>query len=180
MKVLVKKMSKIAVLKFQMIVGAIVMLVAAVALPISIVTVDPELILNPFILGTVIVTLLIFVLCAYFLFMRPLFLYRKLPEALVETDGKNLYIHGKKQATIPLSAFADAVVTYHLPFIYSKEFIAVVITYFFSEQYGDLYLDVPEYGCYKMQFVANVQEVSNELLQFLGQAINNAEEAIVK
>ena len=167
MKTLVKKMSKFGVLKFEMLLGAIVMVAAMIALPVGIMTGDASLILNPYVLGVVLIGMLMFGLFAYFLFMHPYFIYRKSPEVLAETDGKFLYIHGKKQAKIPLSAFADAMVTYHLPFIYSNEFVAVLIIHLFSEKYGDLTLDVPGYGSYKLRFVSNVQKTADELIAFL-------------
>ena len=102
--------------------------------------------------------------------MRPCFIYRKLPEVLMETDGEYVYIHGKKQAKIPLSAFEGAVVTFQLPFIYSNEFVAVLLVHLFSEKYGDLILDVPEYGSYKLRFVSNVMETANQLTAFLCEA----------
>ena len=137
MKILVKKMSSFGILKAQMIFGAVVMIAAMACLPVAILTSGgPSLLLNPYVLGVVIITMAIFALFAYFLFMRPCFMYRKLPEVLMETDGKYVYIHGKKQAKIPLSDFEGAVVTYHLPFIYSKELIAVLLTHLFSENYA--------------------------------------------
>ena len=94
-------------------------------------------------------------------------MYRKLPEVLMETDGEYVYIHGKKQAKIPLSDFEGAVVTYHLPFIYSTELIAVLLTHLFSEKYGDLSLNVPGYGSYRLRFVSRVKATADELLAFL-------------
>ena len=168
MKVLVRKMSSFGILTVQLIFGAIVMLAAMVCLPIAILTSgDPSLLLNPYVLGVVIVTMAIFALFAYVLFMRPCFMYRKLPEVLMETDGEYVYIHGKKQAKIPLSDFEGAVVTYHLPFIYSTELIAVLLTHLFSEKYGDLSLDVPGYGSYRLRFVSHVKATADELLAFL-------------
>ena len=168
MKILVKKMSSFGVLKAQMIFGAVVMIAAMACLPIAILTSeDPSLLLNPYVLGVVIITMAIFALFAYFLFMRPCFMYRKLPEVLMETDGKYVYIHGKKQAKIPLSDFEGAVVTYHLPYLYSTEFIAVLLTHMFSEKYGDLSLDVPGHGSYRLRFVSNVKATADELLAFL-------------
>ena len=99
--------------------------------------------------------------------LRPYFIYRKSPEVLVETDGEYVYVYGNKEAKIPLSAFAGAVVTYHLPFIYSNELIAVLIVHLFSEEYGDLSLDVPGYGSYRLRFVAKVKETADELMTFL-------------
>ena len=168
MKVLVKKMSSFGILKAQMIFGAIVMIAAMVCLPVVILTSeDPSLLLNPYVFGVAAVTMIIFALFAYFLFIRPCFVYRKLPEVLMETDGEYVYIHGKKEAKIPLSDFEGAMVTYHLPFIYSRELIAVLLTHLVSEKYGDLSLDVPGYGSYRLRFVSNVKATSEQLLDFL-------------
>ena len=170
MKILVKKMSSLGVLKLEMAIGAIVMLAVMILLPVSIISGDPSLILNPYVLGVVLIGMLMFGAFAYFLFMRPYFMYRKSPEVLAETDGEYVYVHGKKEAKIPLSAFDGAVVTYHLPFVYSNELIAVLLVHLFSEEYGDLSLDVPGYGCYKLRFVSNVQKSADELTAFLREA----------
>lgn len=169
MKVLVKKMSAFGILKAQMIFGAIVMLAAMIVLPVGIAIRDASLLLNPYVLGVVVIGMLMFGAFAYFLFIRPYFIYHKTPEVLAETDGEYLYIYGKKQAKIPLAAFEGAMVTYHLPFIYSKELIAGLLTYFLSENYGDLSLDVPRYGSYRMRFVSNVQQSADELTTFLSE-----------
>ena len=167
MKILVEKMRSLGILKVQMIIGAIVMVAAMIALPVGIMTTDISLILNPYVLGIVVIGMIMFGLFAYFLFIRPYFAYYKSPEVLAQTDGEYLYIYGKKQAKIPLSDLDGAVVTYHLPFIYSKELVAVLLTHLFSENYGDLSLDVPGYGSYKMRFVSNVQETADKLVDFL-------------
>ena len=173
MRTLVKKMSKFSILKVEMIVGAIIMVAAMILLPVGIVVEDASLILNPYVLGVVVIGMLMFGLFAYFLFMRPYFIYLKLPEVLAKTDGEYIYIYDKKQAKIPLSAFEGAVVTFQLPFIYSKELIAVLLTYFISENYGDLILDVPGYGNYRLRFVADVSNTANTLTNFIQKAINN-------
>ena len=173
MKILVKKMSSFGVLKVQMVIGAIVMVAAMIALPVSIMIGDPSLLLDPNVLGVVLAGMLMFGLFAYFLFIRPYFSYRKLPEVLAETDGEYLYIHGKKEAKIPLSDLDGASTFVHLPFLFSKELIAVLLTHLISEKYGDLDLDIPGYGNYKLQFVSNVQETANELIAFINQTINN-------
>ena len=167
MKLLVKKMSSFGILKAQMIFGAIVMAAAVIAPPIGIAKTDASLLLNPYVLGVVAVGMLMFAAFAYFLFIRPFFTYRKSPEVLAETDGEYLYIYGKKQAKIPLSDLDGAVVTYHLPFIYSKELIAVLLTYLFSDKYGDLSLDVPGYGSYRLCFVSDVKATADKLITFL-------------
>ena len=176
MKILIKKMNKFGILKFQMIVGAIIMVAAMIALPVGIAFGGgASLIMNPYVLGVVVIGMLMFGSYTYFLFIRPCMVYRKLPEVLAETDGEYLYIHGKKEAKIPLSAFEGAMVTYHLPFIYSKEFIAVLMIHLFSEKYGDLDLDVPGYGSYKLRFVSNVHETADELRAFLNESLTTTD-----
>ena len=173
MKTLVKKMRKVGVLKFQMVLGAIVMIAAMIALPVSIIIGDPSIILNPYVLGVVLIGMLMLALFAYFLFMRPYFLYRNSPEVLVETDGKYLYIHGKKEAKIPLADLDGTSYFIHFPFLYSNEFVATLVTHLLSERYGDLDLDIPGYGSYKLRFVSDVYATANELMAFINQAINN-------
>ena len=172
MKILVKKMSSLGILKMEMVIGAIVMVAVMIMLLGGIIATDPSLILNPYVLGVVLIGMLMFASFAYFLFIRPYFMYRKSPEVLAETDGEYIYIHGKKEAKIPLSDFEGATVTFELPFIYSKEFIAVLLTHLFSEKYGDLILDVPGYGSYRMRFVSDVQATANSLLNFINNSIS--------
>jgi hypothetical protein len=172
MKTLVKKMNSFGILKVQSIVGAIVMVIAMIALPVGIIVGDPSLILNPFVLGVVLVGMLMFASFAWFAFIRPYFLYRKAPEVLAETDGEYLYIHGKKQAKIPLSELEGSSTFVHYPFLYSNEFIATLVTHFLSEKYGDLDLDVPGYGSYKLRFVSNVKKTADELIAFINEELN--------
>lgn len=176
MQVLVRKMSAFGVLKAQMIFGAVVMVAAMVGMPVGIAAGDASLLLNPYVLGVVLVGMLMFGSFAYFLFIRPCFVYRKSPAVLAETDGEYVYLYGKKQAKIPLSAFEGAVVTYHLPFIYSREAIAVLLTYLFSDKYGDISVDVPGYGSYRLQFVSNVMETAGALTSFLSAAQTASEQ----
>ena len=173
MKILVKKMSSFGIIKAQMIVGALVMLAAVIVLPVSIIVNDAALLLNPYLLGTVLIGMLIFGSFAYFLFIRPYFLYRKSPDVLVETDGEYLYVHGKKEAKIPLADLDGANTFVHLPFLFSNEFLSVLMVYLVSEKYGDLDLEVPGYGSYKLRFVSDVQKTANELLAFMNQALNH-------
>ena len=167
MRILVKKMTSFGILKLQLIFGAIVMVAAMVAPPIGIAVTDASLLLNPYVIGVVLAGMLMFAAFAYFLFIRPYFAYRKLPDVLAESDGEYLYIYGKKQAKIPLSELGGAVVTYHLPFIYSKELVATLLTYIYSDNYGDLSLDIPGYGCYDLCFVSDVKVSADKLIAFL-------------
>jgi hypothetical protein len=167
MKVLVKKMSSFTILRAQMIFGAIVMAAVVIMLPVGIATTDASLLLNPYVIAVVASGMLMFGAFVYFLFIRPCLEYRKAPEVLAATDGQFLYLYGRKEATIPLSDLAGAVVTYDLPFIYSHELVAVLLTHLFSEKYGDLSIDVPGHGSYKLCFVSDVKATAEELIAFL-------------
>jgi hypothetical protein len=158
MNVLVRKMKSFGILKVQMIIGAIVMIVALIALPVSIIAVDFSLLLNPYLLGVVLIGMLMFGAFAYFLFIRPYLTYQKSPDVLAETDGEYIYLHGRKEAKIPIADFDGAMITYTLPFLYSSEFLAMLIIHLSSEKYGDVDLDVPGHGSYKLHFVSNAKE----------------------
>jgi hypothetical protein len=41
------------------------------------------------------------------------------------------------------------------------------IIHIFSSNYGEIELDIPGYGDYKLPFVANVEDVSAEVVKFL-------------
>lgn len=173
MKILVKKMSSFGILRVQMIVGAIVMAAAFIGLPAAIISADASLLLNPYVLGAVLVGMLMFGCFAYFLFVRPCFLYRQSPDVLAQTDGEYLYLYGKKEAKIPLSDLDGMSTFVHYPFLYSNELIATLIVHLVSEKYGDLDLDIPGYGSYKLRFVSNVQATTDELIAFVNKALHN-------
>ena len=162
-------MNSFGILRVQMIVGAIVMIAAVIALPVAIMLGDPSLILDPYVLVVVIIGMLMFSAFAYFLFIRPYFTYRNTPEVLVEADGEYLYIHGKKEAKIPLAELDGTTTFVHLPFLFSNELLAVLLTHLISEKYGDLDLDIPGYGGYKLKFVSNVRKSADDLIAFINQ-----------
>lgn len=172
MKILVKKMNSFGILKVQMIVGSIVMVAAMIALPVTIMMGDSSMLLNPYVLGVVLIGMLMFGLFAYFLFIRPYFTYRKSPEVLAETDGTYLYIHGNKEAKILISELEGTSTFVHFPFLYSNELVATLLTFLLSEKYGDLDIDIPGYGSYKLKFVSNVQEIADEFIAFINEEIN--------
>ena len=141
MRILVRKMSSLGLLKVELIIGTLIMAAAVIGLPVGIALTDVTLMLNPYVLGVIGVGMLLFGLVGYFIFIRPYILYRKLPAVQAETDGEFLYIHSKKEAKIPLADLAGTSTFIHLPFMFSKEFIAVLLTHLISENYGDLDLD---------------------------------------
>ena len=174
MRILVKKMRSLGILKLEMLCGAIVMAAAMILLPAAVMVEDVTLMLNPYVFGIVVIGMLMFGSFAYFLFMRPYFLYRKSPDVLAETDGEYLYLHGKREAKISLSDLSEATVFVKLPYLYSKELIAVLLIHLFSEQYGDLIVEIPGHGSYRLRFVSNVQAAAQELTHFMEDAMHRS------
>ena len=172
MKQLVKKISKTSLLMIELIAGSIIMAAAMLILPIGIISIDPVLLLNPYVLGIVVFGMLMFGLVGFFIFIRPYLLYRKLPAVQAEFDGEFLYIHSKKEAKIPLAALNEATVYVELPYLLQKEFLDEILVHLFSEKYGNILLEVPGHGNYRMYFVSHVQETADELIRFIEKAMN--------
>ena len=174
MRVLVKKMSKMGLLKAYLVIGALIMAAAVIGLPLGMALADVEMMKNPYILGTLGVAMVLFALVGYCLFIRPYILYHKFPEVQAETDGEFLYIHTKKEAKIPLANIERIYVNADLPYIYQKEFLAEFLVHIFSNEYGDIRLEIPGYGKYKMRFIGQVKDTANELTAFLEGVMNRA------
>ena len=169
MKILVSKMDKLGLLRFVLIYYAIIYIALALVLPVTILILDPSLFLNPIVLGLVIIAVLFFGTIGYFSFIRPYIVYRKLPTVLAETDGEYVYFHGKKEAKISLNDLSCCYMDVHVPQIFHPGFIREFVIHIFSSSYGDIVLDVPSYGTIKMQFVANAEDVSRELLNYINE-----------
>ena len=167
MKVLVNKMDKLGLLRFVLIFYAVIMIALALVLPVTIMILDITLMTNPTVLGLSVIDILFFGLLGYFTFIRPYKIYGNLPDVLAETDGKFLYIHGKKEAKIPLAELKYAEVDVHVPRLFQPGFLREFIIHIFSSNYGDIILEVPNYGKFKMPFVADAEEVANELAVFV-------------
>jgi hypothetical protein len=101
------------------------------------------------------------------LFVRPYVLYRKLPEVQAESDGEFLYIHAKKEAKIPMAALEDATVYVDLPYLLQRDFLREFLIHLFSEKYGNIVVEVPNHGTYKLYFVANAQDVADDFVRFI-------------
>ena len=110
-----------------------------------------------------------FGLSGYFNFIRPYFVYKKLPKVLAETEGEYVYFHGKKEAKISLNDLSYCYMDVDVPHIFHPGFLREFIIHKFSSDYGTIVLNVPSYGTVKMQFVANAQDVANELLDYINQ-----------
>lgn len=169
MKVLVSKMEKLGFLKVSLIFYCVLTVLLALVLPVTICVIDITLMANPVILGLIIGVIVVYGLPGYFFFAHPFVVYHKLPKVLAETDGEYLYIHGKKEAKIPLASLADAGVGVDVPRIFQPGFIREFIVHMLSSKYGDVILNVPEYGEFKMRFVANAEDVANQLIYFINQ-----------
>ena len=169
MKVLVSKMEKLGLLKFVLIYYAIIYIALALVLPVTIFILDPSLFLNPTILGMVIIAVLFFGTIGYFTFIRPYIVYNKLPQILAESDGEFVYFHGKKEAKISLIDLSYCYIDVHVPYIFQHGFIREFIIHKFSSNYGSIILNVPSYGTIKLKFVANAEDVANELLNYINQ-----------
>ena len=171
MKVLVRKMSTLGLLKVHLVLGALIMAVAFIGLPISILYIDATLFTEPTALAIKAGGMLFFGSVGYFIFVRPYFLYQKTPAVQVEADEEFLYIHSKKEVKIPLSKIEEITVYPELPFIYHKSFLREMIIHQFSEQYGSIDLEIANFGSYKFRFVPQVEATSDELFKFLSAAM---------
>ena len=169
MKTLVTKMDKLGLLKFVLIYYAVIYIALALVMPVTIVILDPTLFLNPTILAIVIGAVLFFGLIGYFTFIRPYFVYKKLPNVLAETDGEFVYFHGKKEAKISLVDLSYCYMDVDVPYIFQHGFIREFIIHKFSSNYGSITLDVPNHGSIKLQFVADAKEVSQDLLHYINE-----------
>ena len=172
MKTLVTKMEKLGLLRCVLIYYAIIYIALALILPVSIIVLDPSLLLNPTILTIAIIAVLFFGLIGYFVFIRPYIVYKKLPTVLAESDGEYVYFHGKKEATISIQDLSYCYMDVDVPHIFQHGFIREFIIHKFSSDYGSIVLDIPSYGKIKMQFVANAEEVGAQLIDYINQNSN--------
>jgi hypothetical protein len=148
---------------------AVIYIALALVLPVTILILDASLFLNLKILGIVIVVVLFFSMIGYFTFIRPYFVYKKLPNVLAETDGEFVYFHGKKEVKISLHDLTYCYMDINVPYIFQHGFIREFIIHKFSSNYGSIILEVPSYGTIKLQFVANAQDVARELLNYINE-----------
>ena len=132
MKILVTKMDKLGLLKVVLLYYAVSYIALALVLPVSILLLDPSLFLNPTILAMALGAVLFFGLIGYFTFIRPYFIYRKLPSVLAETDGEFVYFHGKKEAKISLNALSYCYMNVNVPHVFQHGFIREFIIHKFS------------------------------------------------
>ena len=172
MHVLVEKMGKLGLLRFELIFYAILFTALALVMPMTIIVLDVTLLANPTVLALALIPMLVFGLSGYFVCIRPYVTYRKLPQVQAETDGEFLYIHGKKETKIPLVDLAGSIVYANVPYICQPGFVREFIVRTFSYRYGTVVLEVPDYGEFKMRFVANAEDVAYGFSAFISQQTN--------
>lgn len=95
----------------------------ALVMQVTVLIHDHTLFANPTILSIVIITFIFFGVIGYFSFIRPYLIYKKLPHVLAETDGEFLYIHGKKEAKIPVSVLSEAIIDIDIPHMFQAGFM---------------------------------------------------------
>jgi hypothetical protein len=59
--------------------------------------------------------------------------------------------------------------------MFSEDASKWLIIFFLSEKFGDIDLEIPNYGKYKLRFVANVQQTADELIGFIENAAQEAD-----
>ena len=91
----------------------------------------------------------------------------------METDGEFLYIHGKKEAKIPINEIDYAEVDTDIPYIFHPGFLREFIIHIFSSNYGTVILEIENFGRFKMPFVADAEDVSDELIGFIREKITD-------
>ena len=173
MKVLVKKMSSLKLLKVELILGTVFSVVALLGLPIGLFCVAPELLTEPLAWIIVLCGILFFGLVGYFLFVHPYRLYLKLPEIQAEYDDEFLYIHGKKEAKIPLADLTYVHITAELPFLLHESFLREILIHLCSDEYGRIDLDIDGFGSYKLYFVPHAKDMESKLFRFFDGVMNN-------
>ncbi len=173
MNVLVRKMSSLKLLKVELIYGTIFSAVAMIGIPVSIFCVAPDLLKEPLAWGIALIVMLFFGLVGYGLFVRPYRLYLRLPDVQAEYDDKFLYIHGKKEAKIPLAELSYVHITAELPFLLHESFLREILIHLCSDEYGRIDLDIEGFGSYKLYFVPHAKDMENILLGFFNDVMNN-------
>ena len=164
MNVLVRKMSSLKILKVELIFGTIFSAIAMIGIPVSMFCLVPDLLREPLAWGIALGIMLFFGLVGYGLFVRPYYLYLKLPDVQLEHDDEFLYIHSKKEAKIPLADLTYVHITAELPFLLHESFLREILIHLCSDEYGRIDLDIDGFGSYEYIGYQNRNEVNYEIL----------------
>lgn len=172
MKVLARKIKMSVALKLHWLIGAGLMAVIVVALPVGIFAVDPSLMANPYVLAVIGGAMVIFGLVGYFGYINQFLLFRKLPEVQAETDGEYLYIHSKKEAKIAIADLDGVCIDADVPNLFQAEFARDILVHLLSDEYGKVILDTPKNGTYKLYFIAEAEDVVHEIADYIIAKLN--------
>lgn len=143
------------ILVAEHIIGYITILLVTVGIPVGLsVTVTPEVLQEPMYWLVIGGFALFMDLGAWLLLVRPYLLYRKLPEVQAEADEKYLYIHGKKEAKIPLTELEGASF-FGIP----QNFLVITL----GGGYGTFTIETPNHGNFKLRFVDAVKDAPDRL-----------------
>lgn len=144
------------ILVAEHIIGYITILLVTVGIPVGLsVTVTPEVLAEPMYWLVIGGFALFMDLGAWLLLVRPYLLYRKLPEVQAEADEKYLYIHGKKEAKIPLTELEGANF-FGIP----QNFLVITL----GGGYGTFTIETLNHGNFKLRFVDNVKDAPERLV----------------
>lgn len=166
-------MNSLKLLKVELVLGTIFSAVAMVGIPVSMFCLAPALLVVPLAWGIALGIMLFFGLVGYGLFVHPYRLYLQLPDVQMEHDDEFLYIHGKKEAKIPLAELTYVDISAELPFIFQEGFLREMVIYYFSDEYGKIVLDIDGFGKYKLHFVPHAKEMEGKLFKFFDGVMNN-------
>ena len=175
MKVLARKIKMSTALKLHWMIGAGLMAVIMIALPVGIFSLDSSFITNPYIVGVVVIAMTLFGLVGYFGYINQYLLFRKLPEIQAETDGEYLYIHSKKEAKILIEDLDGVNLDHEVPNLFQKEFIREILVHLFSDEYGKVILDTPKNGTYKLYFISQAVDTVYEMADYITKKLNEEE-----
>lgn len=159
MKVLAEKTQKKLLIYIYLAIGIILGIIGVVVIPILIFSIDPILIQEPLAWAIVVGIALFFALTGYITGVRPLILYKNTPDVIIETDGEKLYIHGKKEAVIPLKEMEGTYLDAFPPYMLTREFFV----HLFSGLYGKVIIETPNHGNYKCHFVQDCRKVVQDI-----------------
>lgn len=168
MKLIAKKTKHFSMFVLDLIIGIVMTTAVIVVMPISLLMYDVSLFANLQFTLIILGIMVIFGLVGYFGFIKPYLRYRKMPEIQAETDGEYLYLHGDKEAKIPLADMEDTYVEPDIPSLVTNEFFIHLL----SERYGNVSIDVPKYGKYKLYYVAHAEDVANTIVEIILEKIN--------
>ena len=175
MKVLARKIKMSTALKLHWMIGAGLMAVIMIALPVGIFSLDSSFITNPYIVGVVVIAMTLFGLVGYFGYINQYLLFRKLPEIQAETDGEYLYIHSKKEAKIAIADLDGVNIDSDIPYLFQEEFAREILVNLLSDEYGKITLYTPNHGNYKLYFISQADETVHDIADYIIAKLNEEE-----